>query len=75
MPLDPDRLLTLIRHHHPRINQGTHHWQAGQLFLQGRCPPCFNGLIDADKAGANSRLPLGMIHPSMTHRAESRPPP
>jgi len=32
VPLDPDRLLTLIRHHHPRINQGIHHWQAGQLF-------------------------------------------
>jgi hypothetical protein len=30
--LDPDRLFTLIRHHHPRINQGTHHKQAGQLF-------------------------------------------
>lgn len=30
--LDPDCLFTLIRHHHPRINQGIHHKQAGQLF-------------------------------------------
>lgn len=44
--LDPDRLFTLIRHHHPRINQGIHHKQAGQLFharslsaewSEGRC--------------------------------------
>lgn len=34
--LDPDRLFTLIRHHHPRINQGTHHKQAGQLFYARR---------------------------------------
>lgn len=55
VPLDPDRLLTLIRHHHPRINQGIHHWQAGQLFCAKGVRPRLQQAVVA-RTNKSSRL-------------------
>ena len=36
--LDPDRLFTLIRHHHPRINQGHTTSRRASFFMRGHIP-------------------------------------